>query len=72
MPTPIETAPVYDAHQPCNGYCSGYGTRSSCPPLIVLAMQSECPSAPHSLDSAQHLNHSLSNRQNQQQCRLLH
>ena len=22
----------------CTGICSGYGTRSSCPPLIVIAM----------------------------------
>jgi hypothetical protein len=27
--------------QPCDGRCSGFGTRSSCPPLIVLAMHSE-------------------------------
>jgi hypothetical protein len=26
---------------PCRSDCSGYGTRSSCPPLIVLAMQAE-------------------------------
>jgi hypothetical protein len=29
------------ASQPCNGQCSGFGTRSCCPPLIVLAMHSE-------------------------------
>ena len=34
-------APYPIANQTCNGQCSGFGTRSCCPPLIVLAMQSE-------------------------------
>jgi len=28
----------------CKGSCSGYGTRSICPPLIVLAVLSTQPS----------------------------
>jgi hypothetical protein len=28
---------------PCQGHCPGYGTRSSCPPLIVLAVLSTSP-----------------------------
>ena len=31
----------YPVASPCNGQCSGFGTRSCCPPLIVLAMHSE-------------------------------
>ena len=28
-------------NESCRGNCAGYGTRSFCPPLIVLAMRSE-------------------------------
>lgn len=27
-----------NSNQPCMGKCSGYGTSSNCPPLIVLAV----------------------------------
>ncbi len=36
-----ETAAVQDRADGvcvCNGMCPGYGTRSNCPPLIVLAV----------------------------------
>lgn len=32
----VESNP--NKNEPCRGDCSGYGTRCSCPPLIVLAM----------------------------------
>jgi hypothetical protein len=37
VPTPLVG---YDPHEPCVcvGPCTGYDTRSNCPPLIVLAV----------------------------------
>lgn len=32
-----------DIRQSCNGQCSGYGTCTDCPPLIVLAVLSAQP-----------------------------
>ena len=39
----IQTQAIPDSvgNEPCRGNCSGYGARSFCPPLIVLAMHSE-------------------------------
>jgi hypothetical protein len=31
-----------NSNQPCMGKCSGYGTSSNCPPLIVLAVLATC------------------------------
>src|SRR5277367_1082929 len=41
MTAHADEAPYPVASQTCNGQCSGFGTRSCCPPLIVLAMRSE-------------------------------
>lgn len=35
-----------DAGKSCTGPCPGYGTRSDCPPLIVLAVLSTQPTEP--------------------------
>ena len=32
-----------NSNQPCAGKCAGYGTRSNCPPLIVLAVLATLP-----------------------------
>jgi predicted metal-binding protein len=32
-----------DSNLPCLGKCAGYGTSSTCPPLIVLAVLATAP-----------------------------
>jgi hypothetical protein len=34
------------ANQSCIDYCPGYGSRATCPPLIVLAVVSSMPLMP--------------------------
>ncbi len=45
-------------NEPCRGDCSGYGTRCSCPPLIVLAMHSQRQSQADSESHCMHHRHS--------------
>ena len=37
MPIDLDQSMNCPTLKPCAGPCSGYGTRSNCPPLIVLA-----------------------------------
>ncbi len=41
-------------NESCRGNCAGYGTRSFCPPLIVLAMHSERSASERLLDRARY------------------
>lgn len=38
MPVPPNPVTACLPHKPCSGVCTGYGTCSTCPPLIVLAV----------------------------------
>lgn len=40
MPSETATRTCVATHPHCKGSCSGYGTQSVCPPLIVLAVLS--------------------------------
>jgi hypothetical protein len=38
MDTASATSPHREKRPSCNGQCTGHGTCSNCPPLIVVAM----------------------------------
>jgi hypothetical protein len=54
MTHPIRAAADVPPNESCRGNCAGYGSRSSCPPLIVLAMHSERSASEQMLDRARY------------------
>ena len=44
----------FPQNEACVGNCPGYGTRSFCPPLIVLAMQSRRSANEERMDQARY------------------
>ncbi len=55
MPSPSHPFTSSSGRKACTGPCTGFGTTSSCPPLIVLAAFANHPhvllSKPHSVRS---------------------
>jgi hypothetical protein len=48
---PHLTCTAMPGNEPCRGGCSGYKTRSTCPPLIVIAVLAAHQTEADSVDS---------------------